>query len=126
MALEIKITKKQDYAYTVELNGSLDNETYNQFIAEVGEIVDDKTKAVVFDLAGLSYISSAGIGAVLNTKKALKQRGSSSAIVNIQPQIKKVFDAMKIMPMVNILDDATEADMFIDAIIKLELAKQDA
>jgi len=124
MALDIKIIKKKEYAYVVELEGSLDTETHQQLREELDEISNHQTKAVILDMVKLHYISSAGISVVLGTKKMLKQKGANFAMVNLKPQIEKVFETMKILPMVNIFDDMPEADKYIDQIIKDEVEKQ--
>ena len=124
MSLEIKVLKKKDYVYLIELKGSLDTETYHQLKEELDEIVDDKTKAIIFDMGHLTYISSAGIGVVIETKKTLKQKSANFAMVNLQPHIEKVFNAIKILPMIHILDDMPEADKYIDQIIKEEIEKK--
>ena len=124
MPLKIRVIKKKDYVYTVELEGSLDSETHQELEGELNEIIDDKTKAVILDMKGLNYISSAGIRVVLSTEKSLKRKGASFAMINLQPQIKKVFDAMKILPIFNIFEDMVEADQYLDQIIKEEIEKE--
>jgi anti-anti-sigma factor len=124
MLLDIKVIKKRDFAYTVELKGLLDTETHGELEEELKEIINKETKAVVLDMGGLTYISSAGIGTVMWAKKALSSKGASFAMTNLKPQIKKVFEAMRIMPVVDILANAEEADKYIDQIIKDETEKQ--
>lgn len=124
MALEIKIDKKKNYVYFVELNGSVDSDTYCELQEKLNEIIDDNTKAVILDMGGVDYISSAGIGVVMSTKKFLQQKNANFAMVNLQPQIKKVLDVMKLLPVIDILGDMPEADKYIDQIIKEEIGKQ--
>lgn len=123
MSLTILVSKKKDYAYTVTLAGPLDSNTYQRLEEELAEITVERTKAVVLDMGGVDYISSIGIGLIMKTKKALEGRGATFAMVGIQPQIKKVFDAMKILPIIDIFEDMPEADKYIDQIIKEELGK---
>ena len=123
MSLDVKVTKKQDYVYVAELKGSLDVETHTILDAELKELVDDKTKAVILDMAGLEYISSIGIRTVIWAKKALKQKDATFSMINFQPQIKKVFESMKILPMFNIFDNMPEADLYIDQMIRDEINK---
>lgn len=124
MALDIKITKKKDYAYSVGLKGSIDTETSPDLEEELKEIIDDKIKALVFDMGGVDYISSFGVRAIMWAKKTLKAKNATFAMVNLKPQIEKVFEVMKILPMLDIFDDMTEADMYIDQVIKEEIVKQ--
>jgi len=124
MALDIRITKKKDYVYSVELKGSLDTETYQELEQELKEIINEKTKMMIFDMAPLEYISSIGIKVVIETKKTLAKRSASFAMINLQPQIKKVFEMLKILPMVDIFQDMEEADKYIDQMIKDEVGKK--
>ena len=118
MSLKIDIIKKKEYAYSVALEGSLDTDTYLDLKGELEELVDDKTRAVILDMQNLTYISSAGVGIVMWAKKAFKQKNTTFAMVNLKPQIEKVFEAMKILPIVSIFEDMEEADKYIDQIIK--------
>ncbi len=106
------------------MNGPVDSDTYNELQEKLNEVIDDNTKAVILDMGGVDYISSAGIGVVMNVKKSLHQKNANFAMVNLRPQIKKVFDVMKILPVIDILDDIPEADKYIDQIIKEETGKQ--
>ncbi|OGW75014.1 MAG: hypothetical protein A2Z72_04420 [Omnitrophica bacterium RBG_13_46_9] len=123
MPLEIKVVKKKNYVYSVELKGSIDTETSYQLEDELREIIDEKTRAVILNMGVVNYISSAGIRAVIWAKKTLEQRNATFAMIDLQPQIKKVFDVMRILPMIDIFDDMPEADKYIDQIIKEEIEK---
>ena len=108
----------------MELKGSVDSDTYCNLQEKLSEVIDDNTKAVILDMGGVDYISSAGIGVVMSTKKLLQQKNANFAMVNLQPQIKKVFDVMKLLPVIDILNNMPEADKYIDAVIKEEMGKQ--
>ena len=120
MGLDAKVTKKKDYVYTMELSGSIDSDSYKHLEEELKELIDDKTKAVILDMGGVTYISSIGIRVIIWAKKELQNKNATFAMTNLQPQIKKVFDVMKILPVVDIFDDMPEADKYIDQIIKEE------
>ncbi|NQT00338.1 MAG: STAS domain-containing protein [Candidatus Omnitrophica bacterium] len=124
MSLDIKVIKKRDYVYSIELTGSLDNDTASDLEAELKEIIDEKTKVVMFDMSNVEYVSSAGIRVVMLAKKTLEQKQAKFAMVNLKPQIEKVFEVVKILPMIDIFDDMPEADKYIDQMIKDELEKQ--
>ena len=59
-------------------------------------------------------------------KKELKKNSAEFGMTNLKPQITKVFDAMKILPLIDIFDDMPEADKYIDQMIKEELEKQNS
>lgn len=124
MSLDIKILKKKDYVYSVELAGSIDGETYQQLEDELKELIEAKTKAIILDMGGVTYISSIGIRVIIWAKKAMKEHDATFGMINLQPQIKKVFDVMKILPLIDIFDDMPEADKYIDQLIKDEIEKK--
>ena len=126
MALETKILKRKDYVYVVELIGSIDTETHSQLEEELKEIINEQTRALIFDMKGIDYISSIGIKVILDTKRQSEQRQATFSMVNLQPQIRKVLNVMKILPMIDIFEDMEEADKYIDQIIKEEIGRQTA
>ena len=71
--------------------------------------------SLVLDLAGLDYISSAGIRSVFKARKALAARAGKVLVVNPQPQIQKVFDLVKAVPLNEIFTSVAEADAYLDA-----------
>lgn len=124
MPLETKVTKKENYSYSVELTGSIDTDTSPQLKTELSEIIDEKTNVVVLDMAAVDYVSSAGLGLIVWAKKSLSKVDASFVMVNLQPQIKKLLDLMKLDDGFKIRD-ASEEDKYIDQIIKSELEKKD-
>ena len=124
MNLDIRTIKKREYVYVIELKGSLDTQTHQQLEEELSELLNEQTKAIILDMKELEYISSIGIKVILSAKNSLKKMNATFTMVNPQPQIKKVLDAMKILPVIDIFDDMPEADKYIDQIINDELKKQ--
>ena len=72
--------------------------------------------SLVLDLAGLNYISSAGIRSIFKARKALTARNGKLLVVNPQPQIQKVFDVVKAVPMSDIFTSVAEADAYLDMV----------
>jgi anti-anti-sigma factor len=55
---------------------------------EVFSLVDD---SCVVDFAGLSYISSAGLGLLFAIQKRLVDKGAGLTLANLNPHIREVF-----------------------------------
>jgi anti-anti-sigma factor len=70
-------------------------------------------KHVVFDLAGLDFISSAGLRVLLGARKTLTEAGSECLLVNMKPQIERVLEVIKALPGMRIFASAREADEYI-------------
>ena len=70
--------------------------------------------SLVLDLSGLDYISSAGIRSIFKARKTLAPHGGKVLLVNPQPQIQKVLDMVKAVPLNEIFSSTAEADAYLD------------
>ena len=119
MPLEILILKavgdKNLGAVTVKLTGSLDTATAPELERQLSPVLAGQIKDLVFDLAQLKFISSAGLRVFSIARKQLKERGGQASFVNMQPQIQEVFEIMKSLPGVAIFKDMAELDAYLAA-----------
>ena len=74
---------------TLALGGRLDTNTSPELEAEMSL---DGVNEVVFDFAGLEYISSAGLRVLMTVHKAMSARGGKMRIVNPNDMVRGVFD----------------------------------
>ena len=121
MALKVAVNKKEEGSFTVTLLGSLDTATYTILENAVEEILKTSPKVLIFDMSGVSYISSMGVSAILKTKKAVEEGNGKFFITNLQPQVKKVFDVLKALPSGIIFKNVEELDAYLWQIQKKEL-----
>ena len=119
MPLEIQIQKNVGGqgagSVTVKLTGSLDTATAPDLERQLAPVLAGPVKDVVFDLAQLKFISSAGLRVFTSTRKVLKERGGQASFINLQPQIQEVFEIMKSLPGVAIFKDVAELDRYLAA-----------
>jgi anti-sigma B factor antagonist len=119
MPLEIQIQKEispgKTGTITVKLTGSLDTATAPELERQLGPAVSGAVTDVVFDLAQLKFISSAGLRVFSNARKQLKERGGQASFIHMQPQIQEVFEIMKALPGVAIFKDVSELDRYLAA-----------
>ena len=119
MPLETLILKtvgdKNLGAVTVKLTGSLDTATAPELERQLAPVLSGTAKDLVFDLAELKFISSAGLRIFSMARKQLKERGGQASFVNMQPQIQEVFEIMKSLPGVAIFKDMAELDRYLAA-----------
>ncbi len=117
MPLEIQIQKdispRNTGAVTVKLTGSLDTATAPELERQLAPVLAGPVKDLVFDLAQLKFISSAGLRVFANTRKQLKERGGQASFVHMQPQIQEVFEIMKALPGVAIFESVAELDRYL-------------
>ena len=123
MPLQIQIQKHisgpNHGAVTVKLIGSLDTATAPDLERQLAPVLTGPTKDLVFDLADLQFISSAGLRVFAATRKPLKERGGQASFINLQPQIQEVFEIIKALPGVAIFKDVAEFDQYLAAMQRL-------
>lgn len=117
MSLEIKIQKDADAskagATTIKLGGSLDTSTAPDLERQLAPILAGNVQDLVFDLADLKFISSAGLRVFSNARKAIKARGGQASFINMQPQIQEVFEIIKSLPGIAIFQTMAELDQYL-------------
>ena len=117
MPLEIQIQRNigSDNAgvVTVKLIGNLDSETAPDLERQLAPVLSGAVKDIVFDLAALKFISSAGLRVFAATRKTLKERGGQASFINMQPQIQEVFSIIKALPGVAIFRNTAELDHYL-------------
>ena len=118
MPLEIQLQKgaaQNAGAVIVKLNGSLDTATAPDLEKQLAPVLAGPTKDIVFDLAQLKFISSAGLRVFASTRKPLKERGGAASFLNLQPQIREVFEIIKALPGVSVFESVEEMDRYLAA-----------
>lgn len=77
----------------VTLKGRLDASEQNKIKESVtSEIESTGTKGVVFDLAGLEYVSSAGFREFFLLGRLLQRTGGGLAVCALRPEVQRIFD----------------------------------
>ncbi len=119
MPLEIQIQKgaspSNSATATIKLIGSLDTSTSAELESQLGKVLKEPVKEIMFDLAQLKFISSAGLRVFAGVRKQLKERGGQASFIHLQPQIQEVFDIIKSLPGVAIFKDMAEMDRYLAA-----------
>jgi len=115
MSLNVRIHPPSGGSQRVSIDGRLDTHTYLELDRQLAPVLASTIPSLVLDLAGLDYISSAGVRSVFKARKALSARGGKVLVANLQPQIQKVFDVVKAVPMSEIFASVAEADAYLDA-----------
>ena len=115
MALTVRVTQDRSFSRTVHLDGRLDTDTVALLDKELSNLADSPIEVVVFDLAGLEYINSAGLRSIFATRKALAPRGGRIVLLNARPQVQKVFDIVKAADLAAVFTSVEELDRYLDA-----------
>ncbi|MGF6494329.1 anti-sigma B factor antagonist [Luteibacter sp. 621] len=103
---------------TVWLEGRLDANTFTDLDDALRDITPmvDNNGTLVLDLSQLEYISSAGLRSLAQLRKQMHDRGGRTLLLNPQPQVKKVFDIVKAVPVKEVFASIAELDNYLDHI----------
>lgn len=94
----------------VKVEGRVDSSTAPQ-LAEAMEAVTDAGRfKIVLDLAGVSFMSSAGLRVLINTQKTCKRYNRGEVVLaSIPENIHSALDLAGFIPLFKIYDDALAA-----------------
>ncbi|MBL7151921.1 MAG: STAS domain-containing protein, partial [Candidatus Omnitrophica bacterium] len=118
MPLKVSVTEKEPAVLVIAPSGSIDSNTYRVLEDEVNKALGLSPKVIVLDMHEVIYMSSVGVRIVFKAQKALKEKNASLTIVNLKPQIKKVFDIINAVPDLSIFASIEELDRYLDQMQK--------
>jgi stage II sporulation protein AA (anti-sigma F factor antagonist) len=102
--MELK-TKKDGKKLYIFLKGELDEYAASVIRPRLDSLIESENMLeVIYDLSGLTFADSTGIGLLIGRYKKLKARGISVYIKNISPHIEKIFKMtglFEIMPKID-------------------------
>jgi anti-anti-sigma factor len=88
MSLSIEIERNPagaERTARIRLAGRLDTVTSGQLEKEVDALLDGRLDTLIFDLAALEFISSAGIRVLVHARKTIQAQQGGVLMVNAQP-----------------------------------------
>ena len=118
MSLSIQIQNNADPrhagAVTIKLIGSLDTETAPELDRQMALCLAGPVNDLVFDLAGLKFVSSAGLRLFQVARKQMVARGGGHAsFINMQPQVEEVFAIIQSLPGIGVFKDLEALDRYL-------------
>jgi anti-sigma B factor antagonist len=119
MSLAIQIEKGKSFhsseATLIKLIGSLDTATAPELEREMMKVLAGPVNDLVFDLALLKFVSSAGLRLFSVARKQMTMRGSHATFINLQPQVAEVFAIIQSLPGIHVFKDLEALDSYLAA-----------
>ena len=115
MSLKITVSAEKYDAKRISIGGSLDSNTAPQLQQSIDAEVNNSVKTIILDFKNLDFLSSAGLRVIFKTKKQMNSNGGKFIMVNLQPQIKKVFEIIKALDGMTVFKDQDELDEYLTA-----------
>ena len=98
-----------DPLQVIQLQGRLDNATSQAFEANALGVIGAGGRSLLIDLAGLDYISSAGLRVALTVAKRMKAAGGRLGFCSPSPPVAEVFEISGVDAIVEIYPDPETA-----------------
>lgn len=107
----LKVTQKDlgDGLYMVSAEGSLDLASEHRLRLQTAELITNGHIHIILDLAGIRYIDSTGLVAVVGTLRRVRERNGSLGIVVQKKSVMRVFELTGINQLIEISATTDEA-----------------
>jgi anti-sigma B factor antagonist len=99
----------------LSVSGSVDGVTSPALAARFHEEITAGRVKLVGDLAGVEYMSSAGLRALLETVKEARQHGGDLRLAAVRPDVLRVLDLSGFTKILKLYDDAGAAALSFGA-----------
>ena len=101
--------ERHDRALIAKVDGRIDAMNASDFENSMREAIEEGSQAVIVNLASVSYISSAGLRAILLIAKPLSKRGVRFALCSTSRSIREVFEISGFDQIIAMYDSQDEA-----------------
>ena len=92
----------------VTAKGRLDGVSSAAFAEGIGALINTPAPRLLVDFAGIDFVSSAGLRAVLQILKRVKTGAGAFALCNVPASVREVFDISGFTAMLSIYATRTE------------------
>lgn len=109
--LEIDVERRERLA-VVRLSGSATMDVSERLKCSLFEVVETPVESIVLDLAGLDFLCSEGLGAIVATHTKCARRGGSVRLARPTEPIQELLDITKLtrlFPVYLSVDEAIQA-----------------
>lgn len=100
----------QDNTLLVRLAGEFDLGLADKLRSQLDQAIEEsQIRYIIFNLSETSYIDSSGLGVMLGRYKRVAQFGGKMAVVNPQPQVKRILELSGLLTIIGEYHDEVEA-----------------
>jgi anti-anti-sigma factor len=106
--MSFKVEVEADVA-VVTIDGEVTSSKSSELQTVITGILDDGTKAIIFDLEHLSYICSLGIGVLARACGELKKNNGKMVVFNASKEVHKLFKLLRLDRIIPIASSRSQA-----------------
>ena len=101
----MEITQKEENGIVfIAIKGRLDADTSPQAEKVVKEALDGQTTRILFNLASLEYLSSAGLRVLLGAAKEMRRKDGKIVLCALNEFVKEIFEVSGFQSLIPIAD----------------------
>lgn len=101
--------EQKDRVTVVSIDGSVDGSTAGALVSSLREQVGAGNSRLVAKLAGVDYMSSAGLRALLETVKEARQHGGDLRLAGARPEVLRVLELSGFTGILQVYPDVEAA-----------------
>ncbi|MCZ7440014.1 STAS domain-containing protein [Micromonospora sp. WMMC241] len=94
----------------VEVVGELDMSTTPQLRDRLLEVMQGGARVVVVDLAGVGFMDSSGLGALVLAYKDLRARDGWLGLVGVRPPVRQLLSVTSVDRVIGLFDTVRDAE----------------
>jgi len=113
MTFDVQASEREAGVVVLSPSGAIDATTAGALEQRVDSFLRAAPRLLVLDMAGVTYISSAGLRVVLKAKKNLSRAGGTVLLVGLQPAVKRIFEIINAFSADRFLGGMEELDVFL-------------
>ncbi|MHC4187018.1 MAG: STAS domain-containing protein [Planctomycetota bacterium] len=125
MDLVIKEIVKEPGVIVLSPVGQIDTDSSPVLDEKINSCLTESVSTLVIDFQEVDFITSAGVGVMTKAKALLDKNNGSFAMINLQPQIKKVFEIMRLVPTLNVFANIQELDEYLGKVQRKMINQED-
>jgi anti-anti-sigma factor len=107
--MKIRNNGKQKDCLLITVEGRMDAVSTPEFEQSMKSWIDEGETMFIIDLAGLEYISSAGLRGILTSVKRLKAEGGQIFLTSLRGTVKEVFEISGFSTIIPIFESVEDA-----------------
>lgn len=113
--MKVNATCQGDLAVIIA-GGELDANTAPVLREAIDQVLGQGARRLLFDLQGLDFIGSVGIGELIRAAKLLHERGGDLAVACCRPNVTRVFEISGTGALLHLHDEIEAARALLDQV----------
>jgi anti-sigma B factor antagonist len=109
MEVQVHRSEEQEEVHIVEIEGRIDPHTAPEIEKALDSLLDQGIVKIVVDFKDVNYISSGGLRVFLTALKQTRAHNGDLKLVNLIPNVQKIFKLAGFTKIFNIMDDKDSA-----------------